>query len=536
MRILLILCLQLLVSSLFAQTFTSSNLPIVLIKTNGLAISDEPKITADMSLVYNGPGQRNLVGGPFNDYDGKIGIEYRGSTSQDLYAKKGYSIELRKADGNDRSESLIGMPKESDWVLIGPYNDKSLMRDALALHLAGQIMDYAPRAQLVEVVLNGGYQGVYLLAEKVKRDDDRVAVAKNTPADITGGYIIKMDKFTGATNGSWQSSYKPTGATFQGTDFLFHYPSADIMTNPQRTYIRNWFQDFEDALAGPNYRDTVIGYRKYIDIASFVDYMLVNEAFKNVDALRLSTYCYKNRDSIDTRLHMGPVWDFNIAMGLGDYCNGQNTSGWIWNHHLYCADDTWLVPFWWARLRTDPRYMQESEKRWRDLRGSILSTPRIHATIDSLAALLQESQARNFQKWPVMGVYVWPNAFVGTNYNAEVQFLKSWFATRLDWIDGELPKLSALSVYNPSLKWKPVVFPNPTKHGRFSTRIYAPEQAKVRIRVSNAEGRVVQETSVIAQVAGDQDIEWPPIVAQGIYFYELWVNDQSMGSGKLEVQ
>jgi hypothetical protein len=536
MRISLLSVLFFVLGSAAAQTFTSSNLPIVLMRTNGQTIEDANKIMVDLSIVYNGVGQRNLVAGPFSGYEGKAGVEYRGSSSQFFYAKKGYAVELRNADSTDRTESLIDMPTESDWVLIGPYNDKSLMRDALALYVAGQIMDYAPRAHLVELVLNNSYQGVYLLTEKIKRDKNRVAVEKNTTNDITGGYIIKMDKFTGTTNGAWQSNYPPTGAAQQKTNFLYHYPEADDITTQQITYIQNWFRTFENVLAGSNYKDSLSGYRKYIDVPSFIDYLLVNEALKNVDALRLSTYCYKNRDSIDTRLHMGPVWDFNIAMGLGDYCNGQKITGWIWDHHKYCPQDDWLVPFWWARLRSDPRFMHETEQRWQDLRTGALSNTRINRAVDSLATLLQESQVRNFQKWPVMGIYVWPNAFVGNNYNEEVQYLKSWFADRLDWMDGELPKLVSLAEYNPAEKWEPLVYPNPTKDGQYFTRIYAPQQAKVHIRMTDALGRVVQNLYGFAPQPGEQDLVWPALQSKGLYFYEVWVNDVKMGSGKLVVQ
>lgn len=459
----------------------------------------------------------------------------RGSTSQEVYAKKGYSIELRNADSTDRSESLLGMPKESDWALIGPYNDKTLIRDALAYHTARQIMPYAPRAQHVELVRNGNYRGVYLLAEKIKRDKDRVAIEKNE-TDITGGYIIKMDKFTGATNDSWQSQYKPTGATFQVTDFLYHYPEADDITTAQKTYIKNWFDDFEDALAGPNYRDTLTGYRKYINVETFIDYMLINEAFRNVDAYRLSTYCYKNRDSIDEKLSMGPVWDFNIAMGLGDYCSAQRTDGWAWDMHRFCADDAWLVPFWWARLRSDPAYMRATHNRWKELRAGAFATSRIYQVIDSMALQLEESQVRNFQRWPVMGMYVWPNAFVGNSFSEEIDYLKTWLRDRFTWMDGELLRLSDSTQFDPFAKWEPEVFPNPAMGGQYFTKINARQYDRIRVRVTAADGRVVQLVSSLAPSSGEQTLTWPQLlVAQGVYFWEIDINNEKKGSGKLVV-
>jgi spore coat protein CotH len=139
--------------------FTSSNLPIVVINTNGQEIPDAYKITADMGIIYNGEGVRNFLTDPYNNYSGKIGIEIRGSTSQ-WFPKKQYAVETRDALGNDLDVSLLGFPQESDWILFAPYNDKSLMRDVLAYKIASSMGRYASRSKFCEVVLNGEYVGV----------------------------------------------------------------------------------------------------------------------------------------------------------------------------------------------------------------------------------------------------------------------------------------------------------------------------------------------------------------------------------------
>ena len=478
-------------------------------------------------------GLRNLVAGPYNGFDGTIGIEYRGSSSQDLYQKKGYSIELRDGVGMDEERSLLGMPKESDWVLIGPYNDKSLMRDALALCLAGEAMDYAPRAHFIELLVNNSYQGVYLLAEKIKRDKDRVPVAKQDGNDITGGYILKFDKYTGANNGGFTSTYSPSHATFQTTDILYHYPAADEITNAQKSYIQQWMRNFENVLSSSTYRDTVTGYLPYVERQSFVDYMLINEAYRNVDAYRLSTYFYKDRDSLDGRLHMGPVWDFNIAFGLGDYCNGEKTSGWAWDHHIPCAQDTWLVPFWWERLRSDARFMHASLDRWTELRSTTLSNAHINHVIDSLQALLQESQTRNFQKWPVMGTYVWPNAYVGPNWQSEVQYLHTWFQNRMAWMDSSLVTLVSVAEYNPKDAFAPVVFPNPVNIGFFSTKIYVKKGVTVRLKLTYDDGRFVRTESQTVRNSGELTLDWTAPIDGGVYFYEIYFDNEKQSTGKL---
>ena len=125
-------------TKLTAQTvnFTESKLPIVILNTNGQTIPDPYKITIDMQIIWNGDGKINKMTDAPNNYNGKIGIELRGSTSQDLSPKKPYSLELRDAKGSSKDVALLGMPKESDWDLIAPYSDKTLIRDALTYKLA----------------------------------------------------------------------------------------------------------------------------------------------------------------------------------------------------------------------------------------------------------------------------------------------------------------------------------------------------------------------------------------------------------------
>ena len=179
---------------LSAQTFTSSNLPIVVINTNGQTILDDPKIMADMGIVYNGPGVRNNVTDAFNHYNGKIGIEIRGQSSQS-FPMKSYGFELWDNAGSSKSQSILGMPSESDWVLYAPYTDKTLMRNFLAYTMSREMGHWAANSRYVEVMLNNQYVGIYVLMEKVKRNNNRVSISKLNTTDIsgdavTGGYIF----------------------------------------------------------------------------------------------------------------------------------------------------------------------------------------------------------------------------------------------------------------------------------------------------------------------------------------------------------
>ncbi len=426
--------------------FESSNLPIVVINTHGKTIPDAYRIMADMGIIFNGSGQRNHVNDPFNDYNGKISIELRGSSSQ-MFPKKQYALETEYADGQNRNVALLGLPEENDWILNGPYSDKSLIRNVLIYRLARDLGRYASRTRFCELVLNGDYRGVYVLMEKIKRDKHRVNIAKLKPDeisgdDLTGGYIVKIDKLAGEHVDGWYSVFPPYPEAKHRIYFQYHYPKPDKIAEAQKTYIRNFIFDFEKTLFGPNYQDPQKGYYSKVDLNSFVDYFILNEISKNVDGYRLSAFFYKDKDSNDPRLHAGPIWDFNIAFGNADYYHAFSVKGWQadinYDTQFMEWDDAFLVPFWWQKFTADSVFMKRVIDRWQNLRRSVLATDRLLSLIDSYADTLEEAQKRNFERWPVLGTHVWPNYYVGKTYDEEIDYLKSWLAQRLEWMDSQL--------------------------------------------------------------------------------------------------
>jgi hypothetical protein len=150
-----------------AQSSISSKFPIIVINTNGAEIQDDKNI-ARMGIIDNGPGKINTSEDVFNDFDGFVGIERRGSSSQ-MFPKKSYGFAIWTAEGIDSVASILGMPVEEDWILYAPYTDKSLMRNVLAFKIANEMGRYASRTRFCEVMLNGSYQGIYVMMEKVKR-------------------------------------------------------------------------------------------------------------------------------------------------------------------------------------------------------------------------------------------------------------------------------------------------------------------------------------------------------------------------------
>ena len=211
-----------------------------------------------MKIIDNGPGQENHPADPANDYDGLIGIEYRGDSSQQ-FPKKQFGVETRDAAGEDMNVSLLGMPEESDWVLYAPYSDKSLMRNVLAYQIARSMGRYATRTRFCEVILNDEYWGVYVLEEKIKRDKNRVNIKKLEEDEIsginvTGGYILKVDKFAGSELDGWWSAFPVYYPDSDGQVFYqYHYPKPSNIQVEQKNYIQQYMFDFQTMMLTENY-------------------------------------------------------------------------------------------------------------------------------------------------------------------------------------------------------------------------------------------------------------------------------------------
>jgi hypothetical protein len=515
-------------------TFTSSNLPIVVINTNGQEIVSDHKISADMGIIYNGEGLRNNLTDPFNNYNGKIGIEIRGSSSQ-MFPKKQYSVETRNATGSDLDVSILGFPEESDWILFAPYNDKSLMRDVLTYKIASSMGRYASRSKYCEVVLNNEYVGVYVLLEKVKRDANRVDIKKLEPNDIsgdalTGGYIIKIDKTDGENNDGWYSTYLPFPQSSYSIFYQYHYPKPDEIVQQQKDYIKNKIFQFETMMKfGINISDSVNGYPKYLDVNSFVDFFIVNEVAKNVDGYRLSTYLYKDRDSRNSKIFAGPVWDFNLGFGNADYYDGGLTTGWqlkyLTDYQNIPSDEPFLTPIWWRKVFDDTDFRNKTFARWQDVKLNLINTQTIYGYIDSLTILLDESKTRNFQKWPVLGIWVWPNYYVGQTYQEEITYLKNWISSRLNWMNNNMIGVptGVLTDVNPipadySLDQN---YPNP--FNPITTISYSiPSDKFVSIKLYDILGKEVRTLVCEQKPAGRYQLVFDAAdITSGVYYYQI---------------
>ena len=502
------------------KNFETSVLPLVFIDTGNRIIPNEPKIEATMRIIYHGVGQVHRLDEPANDYNGKIGIEVRGSSSRS-WPKKQYAVETRDENGENLNVSLMGLPEENDWILNAPFIDRSFMRNMLAYDLYRRMGHWASRTRYCELFLNGEYRGIYILMEKIKRDKNRVNIATLDStdvqgADLTGGYILKIDKTDGANTQGFESRHLPAGDSNRRVVYQYHYPTLDRLLPAQRDYIQNFIYDFEDMMAGPNISDPDVGYPAWIDVDSFIDVFILSELGKNVDAYRLSSFLYKNRDDKDGRLHAGPVWDYNLAFGLANYYDGEDTDEWMLETLLYIGGGDWQAPFWWEKLLNDPAFNHKIKQRWYALRSDVLNIGRIHRFIDAVADTLNEAQQRNFTLWPApgkrgTGFWPMPQVFYSfQDYQDEVNYLKSWIADRIAWMDANVLLFSDVEKHEGGRPTTFILHPNVPNPFNPSTNIVFETAAKadVRLKVFNIAGRAVR-TLIDGEISpGRHDVLW----------------------------
>lgn len=504
--------------------FSSTNLPLILIDTRSQPIPDEPKIPARIRIINNGNGVRNALSDSSQYSWIQMAIEQRGSSSSD-FPKKSYGFEFQTQNGEDTSRSVLGMPAQSDWILSANFSDKSLMRNTFAYDLARAMGWYASRSRYVELFLNGEYQGIYVVLEKIKRDANRVDISKLKPSDttgnnLTGGYIIKIDKATGNDTEGFESSFPPEHySNGQKIRYFYDYPKAEDLMPAQRKYIKAYVDSFERAAHSVNFA-TPDGYRKYAYLPSFLDFFILNEWSKNVDGYRLSTYFTKPKITQNGgKLIMGPVWDFDIAWRNANYCNAEFIPGWQYQIEDICPGGYWQPPTWWKILRTDPGFNNELKCRWTEVANNLMPPLKRAEWIDSVKNLLNEAQIRNFQYWPILGEYVWPNPQpILPNFAAEVAGFQNWLNQRASWISANIGGTCQTEIEPAEERQAFAIYPNPAG-SKIQFKGIRLDQ-KLDVAIFNSLGKI--------QKVADFEDEAMDISALSPGFY--WIRIQGLGS------
>ena len=525
------------VQDLGTVDFTGSELPIVVINTLGETIIQESKVNVWMDIKYNGDGNYTYITDSSNVYSSHVGIEIRGATSAS-FPQKPYGFETRDDLGENLDVSLLGMPAENDWVLLSNYNDRSLIRNTLATKLFAQMGNYSSRMRLCEVMVDDSYKGIYVFGEKIKRDANRVDIAKlnsfeTSGDDLTGGYILTQNYWEEFN--SFQSNYTPIGHPEMDVHFVFEYPKPDSISIQQKTYIANYVDSLETALYGNQFADLNLGYRHYLDVNSFIDYFLINELSRNNDGFKKSVFFYKDKNSNGGKLHAGPVWDFDFAWKNLSTCSiFEATDGSGWAHEINdCFTDNPSCG-WYLRMLQDSLFQNELRCRYDSFRGSFLSNESIHQYIDSVGSLVINAEQRHFKRWPILGVEGLAPELepIPTTYAEELETLKSWIDTRLAWLDLNIPGncFIAPTGFSNHTTSRIHVMPNPSK-GNIQFSGWNIDNAAKRLVIFGMNGSKVMDLD-IATIETNVSIQ---LNQAGIYLYQLYDVNGILSSGKLVV-
>ena len=408
----------------FAQILTDSNLPIVIIETDGgVPIPNEPKVLGNMKIIWHQDGSRNYLSDANNpaflNYDGRIGIEIRGSSSQ-MLSKKPYGLEtLMDDDITNNNVSLLGMPKENDWILNSLAYDQTGMRDVISYELSEKLGQYTTRRVYCEVMVNGDYKGLYVFMEKIKADDNRVNIDKD------GGYIVQTDRAENGTPAAW--TMPEYGNGWWGGDiatFVHHYPKYENITTAQNEYIKSVFFDLADK-AGSHNISIENGFPSIIDVSTFVDFMIMGEFSSNVDVYQLSTFFHKDRKG---KLRAGPIWDYNLAYGHDEFGSRSRYDVWQFDN----GDN--VGPKFWKDLFDTDEFRCYLAKRWFEVtaEGNALDYNQLCNRIDEIDEWITEAIGRDNQRWHKM-----------TQHTAKVQEMKDWIQLRIDWLNENIGSYNA---------------------------------------------------------------------------------------------
>ncbi len=426
-----------------------TNLPIVSINTNGVAIVDKVTDVPGTITITSSNGQTSYLPNSKNtDNTGTFHLHGNSTLYMPKLAyhvKLNSSVDLLPAIGASSTVCPYGTAakptcdKSKSYVLLANYDDKTLLRDWSASALANSIPvggsylspvagsptpntsttpAWAPHSLFVELYLNGAYEGNYQLIEEVKVDSHRVNITElgdTSGGNLTGGYLMEIDHHEDEDYLFFTPENIPIGMI--DPDYTPEVPE-------QETYISNYVDQAEDSLWSPSFTDPTIGWRAYFDEASAVNFYLVNDIMGNADggSFNSSDYFFKQVDS--PLLYMGPIWDFDYSSGnTGDQTIKDAITPWMQ-----------VRAPWYTRWFLDPGFTTDTATQFNALRENGIFDSWI-ASIQAQSQSLGESESNNFQRWPMLGLPVWPNAQVSGSYAGEVSYLTNWLQLRIDYLD-----------------------------------------------------------------------------------------------------
>ena len=403
-----------------SQFYQITNLPTVVINTKGAQeVTSKEEELSSVVYIVSEEGKKLLA-------TEKTGVRGRGNASWN-FPKKPYRLKF------DEKQQLLDAPaKAKKWTLINNYGDKTLMRNILAFELSRRFgLAYTPYCHPVDVVLNGEYRGCYQLCDQIEVNKNRVNITEMEPEDVTlpelsGGYLIEVDAYASTEASHFYSTL--------GTPVTIKSPDDEDIVNAQTRYITDYFNRMENAVFASNFADPETGYRRFLDLDSFLKHFMVGEMSGNTDTY-WSVYMTKDRES--DKFFTGPVWDFDIA-----FDNDQRTYP-IEAHTDYIFASKGSVASEAMRQMVN-RIVKEDEgarQRLLELWSEARNTKGIDETslleyVDKTVELLNESQKLNFLRWNILSERVHENPQASGSYEGEVAIVKNFIRKRLPQLDG----------------------------------------------------------------------------------------------------
>jgi hypothetical protein len=434
----------------FAPAAADINLPIVNINTNGVGILSKTINVPGTITITSSDGQTSYLPNA-GDSDNTATFHVHGHTtatmpklpynvklhtSLDLLGTMGLPCPYVTSGGNSTCD------KSKSYILLANYDDKTLLRDWSASALANAIpigngylnspsdsptpsgtstlMPWAPHSLFVELYVNGVYEGNYQLIEQVKVDSHRVNINElsatdTSPSEVTGGYLMEIDQ---------REDEDYVFITPAGVPIGLEDPDFTPEVSEQTSYISNYVDAAEAALFSSNFTDPNLGWRAYFDEASAINFYIVNDVMGNLDGGDFQSSDYLYKDQNNPLIYMGPIWDFDVSSGNVNYAPIVNA----------------IVPWmqtqapWYVQWFKDPGFRADVVTQWNTLKQNGVFTAWL-ASIQQEAESLEQSQANNFGRWPMLGIKVWPNPETAGSYDGEVEYLTNWLNLRLGYLD-----------------------------------------------------------------------------------------------------
>jgi hypothetical protein len=398
-----------------------TDLPQLAIATKDGAPIESKEVYVDATYVLTNPA----AAVPTVALNGRIRGRGQSTWGQ---PKNPYKVQFTNDAAYAQIGDVLGMKKQRNWALLADYFDRSLMRNKLALSLGmssvfNDGLKWTPSGQHVEVWLNGDYVGVYLLTEDIRIDPARLALRKmsDKPSanEVDGGYLVEVDQRLDCYKGE---DVDMQLVTPRQVPFCIDTPDEETITPDQLAWIKAYLVDVERDLYASNRIDR-------IDATSFVDWYLVQELFRNNDAIFLSSdWMWKDAQSAanprDRRLNMGPLWDFDRSAGNVNYNDNWMTEG-CWVNKPY-------LPNWFSRLFDNPDFLALTISRWQQKRPALEAY--LGFSIDTFARRLVVGAQRNFRRWPIFDVWL-TNYYVFASHDEEVAFVRRFLSERMAWMD-----------------------------------------------------------------------------------------------------